>query len=100
MFLGGDVGINYREWYKFLVWFWIFVGFVYFVVVFSMIGDWLRVFFKKIKEEVGFFLDFVNVFEIKLVRVKNFLFLFYGLAYCLLNGGFVKFFCFELLFKS
>ncbi|XP_076777576.1 potassium channel subfamily K member 10 isoform X1 [Arvicanthis niloticus] len=50
---GGNAGINYREWYKPLVWFWILVGLAYFAAVLSMIGDWLRVLSKKTKEEVG-----------------------------------------------
>lgn len=52
-FSGGNAGINYREWYKPLVWFWILVGLAYFAAVLSMIGDWLRVLSKKTKEEVG-----------------------------------------------
>ncbi|KAI4583517.1 hypothetical protein MJG53_008730 [Ovis ammon polii x Ovis aries] len=48
---GGNAGINYREWYKPLVWFWILVGLAYFAAVLSMIGDWLRVLSKKTKEE-------------------------------------------------
>ncbi|XP_069494042.1 potassium channel subfamily K member 10 isoform X2 [Ambystoma mexicanum] len=50
---GGNSNINYREWYKPLVWFWILVGLAYFAAVLSMIGDWLRVISKKTKEEVG-----------------------------------------------
>ncbi|XP_075470718.1 potassium channel subfamily K member 10 isoform X4 [Ascaphus truei] len=50
---GGNTDINYREWYKPLVWFWILVGLAYFAAVLSMIGDWLRVISKKTKEEVG-----------------------------------------------
>ncbi|XP_038601983.1 potassium channel subfamily K member 10 [Tachyglossus aculeatus] len=50
---GGNASINYREWYKPLVWFWILVGLAYFAAVLSMIGDWLRVLSKKTKEEVG-----------------------------------------------
>lgn len=53
LFSGGNAGINYREWYKPLVWFWILVGLAYFAAVLSMIGDWLRVLSKKTKEEVG-----------------------------------------------
>uniref|UniRef100_A0A672N0C5 Potassium channel subfamily K member 10-like n=1 Tax=Sinocyclocheilus grahami TaxID=75366 RepID=A0A672N0C5_SINGR len=40
---GGNRRIEYREWYKPLVWFWILVGMAYFAAVLSMIGDWLRV---------------------------------------------------------
>ncbi|XP_053545394.1 potassium channel subfamily K member 10 [Bombina bombina] len=50
---GGNTDINYREWYKPMVWFWILVGLAYFAAVLSMIGDWLRVISKKTKEEVG-----------------------------------------------
>ncbi|XP_031437664.1 potassium channel subfamily K member 10a [Clupea harengus] len=50
---GGDWKIEYRKWYKPLVWFWILVGLAYFAAVLSMIGDWLRVLSKKTKEEVG-----------------------------------------------
>ncbi|XP_059898134.1 potassium channel subfamily K member 10a [Gadus macrocephalus] len=49
---GGDRRIEYREWYRPLVWFWILVGLAYFAAVLSMIGDWLRVLSKKTKEEV------------------------------------------------
>ncbi|KAG7253135.1 hypothetical protein CRUP_014157 [Coryphaenoides rupestris] len=48
---GGDRRIEYREWYRPLVWFWILVGLAYFAAVLSMIGDWLRVLSKKTKEE-------------------------------------------------
>ncbi|XP_061824179.1 potassium channel subfamily K member 10b isoform X1 [Nerophis lumbriciformis] len=50
---GGNRTIDYMEWYKPLVWFWILVGLAYFAAVLSMIGDWLRVLSKKTKEEVG-----------------------------------------------
>ncbi|KPP65706.1 potassium channel subfamily K member 10-like, partial [Scleropages formosus] len=50
---GGDRKIEYKKWYKPLVWFWILVGLAYFAAVLSMIGDWLRVLSKKTKEEVG-----------------------------------------------
>ncbi|KAL3049370.1 potassium channel subfamily K member 10b isoform X1 [Trematomus bernacchii] len=50
---GGDRRIDYMQWYKPLVWFWILVGLAYFAAVLSMIGDWLRVLSKKTKEEVG-----------------------------------------------
>ncbi|KAG7328447.1 hypothetical protein KOW79_008391 [Hemibagrus wyckioides] len=52
---GGDRMIEYKKWYKPLVWFWILVGLAYFAAVLSMIGDWLRVLSKKTKEEVGEF---------------------------------------------
>lgn len=51
---GGDRRIEYRKWYKPLVWFWILVGLAYFAAVLSMIGDWLRVLSKKTKEEVEY----------------------------------------------
>lgn len=50
---GGNRKIEYMQWYKPLVWFWILVGLAYFAAVLSMIGDWLRVLSKKTKEEVG-----------------------------------------------
>lgn len=52
---GGNQRIEYKDWYKPLVWFWIMVGLAYFAAVLSMIGDWLRVLSKKTKEEVGEF---------------------------------------------
>uniref|UniRef100_A0A665WC45 Potassium channel subfamily K member 10-like n=1 Tax=Echeneis naucrates TaxID=173247 RepID=A0A665WC45_ECHNA len=51
---GGNRTIDYMQWYKPLVWFWILVGLAYFAAVLSMISDWLRVLSKKTKEEVGF----------------------------------------------
>lgn len=50
--LGGDRRIEYRKWYRPLVWFWILGGLAYFAAVLNMIGDWLRVLSKKTKEEV------------------------------------------------
>ncbi|KAJ8009333.1 hypothetical protein DPEC_G00087800 [Dallia pectoralis] len=50
---GGNRRVEYRNWYRPLVWFWILVGLAYFAAVLSMIGDWLRVLSKKTKEEVG-----------------------------------------------
>lgn len=50
---GGNRKIEYMQWYKPLVWFWILVGLAYFAAVLSMIGDWLRVLSKKTKEEVS-----------------------------------------------
>uniref|UniRef100_A0A8C7Y3Q6 Potassium channel, subfamily K, member 10b n=1 Tax=Oryzias sinensis TaxID=183150 RepID=A0A8C7Y3Q6_9TELE len=52
---GGNRKIDYKNWYKPLVWFWILVGLAYFAAVLSMIGDWLRMLSKKTKEEVGEF---------------------------------------------
>ncbi|KAK5606397.1 Potassium channel subfamily K member 10 [Crenichthys baileyi] len=52
---GGNRTIDYMNWYKPLVWFWILVGLAYFAAVLSMIGEWLRVLSKKTKEEVGEF---------------------------------------------
>lgn len=49
---GGDRRIDYRKWYRPLVWFWILGGLAYFAAVLNMIGDWLRVLSKKTKEEV------------------------------------------------
>lgn len=50
--LGGS-DIEYLDFYKPVVWFWILVGLAYFAAVLSMIGDWLRVLSKKTKEEVS-----------------------------------------------
>ncbi|XP_028295305.1 potassium channel subfamily K member 10a [Gouania willdenowi] len=50
---GGNRRIEYRTWYRPLVWFWILGGLAYFAAVLNMIGDWLRVLSKKTKEEVG-----------------------------------------------
>lgn len=49
---GGNRRIEYRKWYRPLVWFWILGGLAYFAAVLNMIGDWLRVLSKKTKEEV------------------------------------------------
>ncbi|XP_057199112.1 potassium channel subfamily K member 2 [Triplophysa rosa] len=54
-FVAGGSEIEYLDYYKPLVWFWILVGLAYFAAVLSMIGDWLRVISKKTKEEVGEF---------------------------------------------
>ncbi|XP_052009164.1 potassium channel subfamily K member 2 [Xyrauchen texanus] len=54
-FVAGGSEIEYLEYYKPIVWFWILVGLAYFAAVLSMIGDWLRVISKKTKEEVGEF---------------------------------------------
>lgn len=53
-FSGGDRKIEYRKWYRPLVWFWILGGLAYFAAVLNMISDWLRVLSKKTKEEVRF----------------------------------------------
>ncbi|XP_042602547.1 potassium channel subfamily K member 2b isoform X2 [Cyprinus carpio] len=47
--------LEYLDYYKPLVWFWILIGLAYFAAVLSMIGDWFRVISKKTKEEVGEF---------------------------------------------
>ncbi|XP_063078708.1 potassium channel subfamily K member 2-like [Engraulis encrasicolus] len=52
---GSESEIEYQEYYKPLVWFWILVGLAYFAAILSMIGDWFRVISKKTKEEVGEF---------------------------------------------
>ncbi|XP_066554624.1 potassium channel subfamily K member 2 [Amia ocellicauda] len=54
-FVAGGSEIEYLDYYKPVVWFWILVGLAYFAAVLSMIGDWLRVISKKTKEEVGEF---------------------------------------------
>ncbi|XP_048105692.1 potassium channel subfamily K member 2-like [Alosa alosa] len=54
-FVAGGSEIEYQEYYKPVVWFWILVGLAYFAAVLSMIGDWFRVISKKTKEEVGEF---------------------------------------------
>ncbi|KAI3377788.1 hypothetical protein L3Q82_008934 [Scortum barcoo] len=52
-FVAGGSEIEYLDYYKPLVWFWILVGLAYFAAILSMIGDWLRVISKRTKEEVG-----------------------------------------------
>uniref|UniRef100_A0A8C4NGD0 Potassium two pore domain channel subfamily K member 10 n=1 Tax=Eptatretus burgeri TaxID=7764 RepID=A0A8C4NGD0_EPTBU len=52
---GGSTNIQYKEWYKPLVWFWILVGLAYFAAVLSMISDWLRVLSRKTREEAAEF---------------------------------------------
>ncbi|XP_027896296.1 potassium channel subfamily K member 2 isoform X1 [Xiphophorus couchianus] len=52
---GGSENLEYLDYYKPVVWFWILVGLAYFAAVLSMIGDWFRVISKKTKEEVGEF---------------------------------------------
>ncbi|XP_030638803.1 potassium channel subfamily K member 2b [Chanos chanos] len=54
-FVAGGSEIDYLDYYKPVVWFWILVGLAYFAAVLSMIGDWFRVISKKTKEEVGEF---------------------------------------------
>uniref|UniRef100_A0A3B5L1I5 Potassium channel domain-containing protein n=1 Tax=Xiphophorus couchianus TaxID=32473 RepID=A0A3B5L1I5_9TELE len=49
---GGSENLEYLDYYKPVVWFWILVGLAYFAAVLSMIGDWFRVISKKTKEEV------------------------------------------------
>ncbi|KFP21997.1 Potassium channel subfamily K member 2, partial [Egretta garzetta] len=51
-YVAGGSDIEYLDFYKPVVWFWILVGLAYFAAVLSMIGDWLRVISKKTKEEV------------------------------------------------
>ncbi|KAM9552112.1 potassium channel subfamily K member 2-like isoform 1-T1 [Salvelinus alpinus] len=51
----GGSEIEYLDYYKPVVWFWILIGLAYFAAVLSMIGDWFRVISKKTKEEVGEF---------------------------------------------
>ncbi|XP_050960456.1 potassium channel subfamily K member 2b [Labeo rohita] len=51
----GGSELEYLDYYKPLVWFWILIGLAYFAAVLSMIGDWFRVISKKTKEEVGEF---------------------------------------------
>ncbi|KAM6954617.1 potassium channel subfamily K member 2b [Aplochiton taeniatus] len=51
----GGSEIQYLDYYKPVVLFWILVGLAYFAAVLSMIGDWFRVISKKTKEEVGEF---------------------------------------------
>uniref|UniRef100_A0A672P784 Potassium channel, subfamily K, member 2b n=1 Tax=Sinocyclocheilus grahami TaxID=75366 RepID=A0A672P784_SINGR len=54
-FVAGGSELEYLDYYKPLVWFWILIGLAYFAAVLSMIGDWFRVISKKTKEEVGEF---------------------------------------------
>uniref|UniRef100_A0A3Q4GD81 Potassium two pore domain channel subfamily K member 2 n=1 Tax=Neolamprologus brichardi TaxID=32507 RepID=A0A3Q4GD81_NEOBR len=49
----GGSDIEYMDYYKPVVWFWILVGLAYFAAILSMIGDWLKVISKRTKEEVG-----------------------------------------------
>ncbi|XP_051510796.1 potassium channel subfamily K member 2b [Myxocyprinus asiaticus] len=51
----GSSELEYLDYYKPVVWFWILIGLAYFAAVLSMIGDWFRVISKKTKEEVGEF---------------------------------------------
>lgn len=82
------------------MWFWILVGLAYFAAVLSMIGDWLRVLSKKTKEEVGPLPNSINVSEIRLAHVKNYLSLFYGLEGFLIHGEPLRLPRFESLPKS
>ncbi|XP_053722734.1 potassium channel subfamily K member 2-like [Synchiropus splendidus] len=52
-FVAGGSDIEYLDYYKPAVWFWILVGLAYFAAILSMIGDWFKVISKKTKEEVG-----------------------------------------------
>lgn len=52
LFCSGGSEMEYLDYYKPVVWFWILVGLAYFAAVLSMIGDWFRVISKKTKEEV------------------------------------------------
>ncbi|KAK5612746.1 Potassium channel subfamily K member 2 [Crenichthys baileyi] len=52
-FVAGGSDIEYLDYYKPLVWFWILVGLAYFAAILSMIGDWLRAISRRTKEEVG-----------------------------------------------
>ncbi|XP_025762783.1 potassium channel subfamily K member 2 isoform X2 [Oreochromis niloticus] len=52
-FVAGGSDIEYMDYYKPVVWFWILVGLAYFAAILSMIGDWLKVISKRTKEEVG-----------------------------------------------
>lgn len=50
----GGSDIEYMDYYKPVVWFWILVGLAYFAAILSMIGDWLKVISKRTKEEVRY----------------------------------------------
>ncbi|XP_037549511.1 potassium channel subfamily K member 2 [Nematolebias whitei] len=52
-FVAGGSDVQYLDYYKPVVWFWILVGLAYFAAILSMIGDWLRVISRRTKEEVG-----------------------------------------------
>ncbi|KAM9409039.1 potassium channel subfamily K member 2 [Pholidichthys leucotaenia] len=52
-FVAGGSEIDYLDYYKPVVWFWILVGLAYFAAILSMIGYWLKVISKRTKEEVG-----------------------------------------------
>ncbi|XP_029956927.1 potassium channel subfamily K member 4 [Salarias fasciatus] len=52
-YVAGDSGFAGSDhWYKPLVWFWILLGLAYFASILTMIGNWLRVFFKKTRAEM------------------------------------------------
>ncbi|XP_067113453.1 potassium channel subfamily K member 4 [Osmerus mordax] len=52
-YVAGDSGDRGSDhWYKPLVWFWILLGLAYFVSVLTMIGNWIRVLFKKTRAEM------------------------------------------------
>lgn len=51
----GGSDVQYLDYYKPVVWFWILVGLAYFAAILSMIGDWLRVISRRTKEEVRCF---------------------------------------------
>lgn len=82
------------------MWFWILVGLAYFAAVLSMIGDWLRVLSKKTKEEVGILPNSMNIPELRLAHVKNYLSLFYGWEGFFINGGLLWLPLFEVFPKS
>ncbi|KAM9765260.1 potassium channel subfamily K member 2 isoform 1-T1 [Menidia menidia] len=52
-FVAGGSEIEYLDYYKPVVWFWILVGLAYFAAILSMIGDWLRVISRRTKEELS-----------------------------------------------
>uniref|UniRef100_A0A3Q3LUI6 Potassium channel subfamily K member 4 n=1 Tax=Mastacembelus armatus TaxID=205130 RepID=A0A3Q3LUI6_9TELE len=73
-------GIQHDHWYKPLVWFWILLGLAYFASILTMIGNWLRVFFKKTRAEVLLLFCHLLHYDWSLP------FPFHHLSYCSLVG--------------
>lgn len=70
LFVGGSE-IEYLDYYKPVVWFWILVGLAYFAAILSMIGYWLRVISKRTKEEVLFLSLSISVPERTFTFLKS-----------------------------
>ncbi|EMP31187.1 Potassium channel subfamily K member 2 [Chelonia mydas] len=74
-YVAGGSDIEYLDFYKPVVWFWILVGLAYFAAVLSMIGDWLRVISKKTKEEGKPLLGRASLFTCRVRRFGRLLLL-------------------------